>query len=72
MYVYKEKKKHFYKKKTLVILCLGAEPSQFSWTVAGVKNFSPDLSIFPKGPSSLSPVILITLCTYCQSLSDYL
>ena len=50
MYVYKEKKKHFYKKNSFVILCLGAKPSQFSWTVHGVKNVSPDLSIFPKGP----------------------
>ena len=43
MYVYKEKKEAFlYKKTSFVILCLGAEPSQFSWTFGGVKNFSPD------------------------------
>ena len=46
MFVYKEKKKHFYKRNSFVILCLGAEPSQFSWSVGEVKNFSPHLSIF--------------------------
>ena len=62
--------KHFRKED----LCLSAEPSQFSWTVDGVrvKNFSPDLTIFSKGPSSLSPETLITLCTLFQSHSDNL
>ena len=70
MFVYKEKKKHF-SKNSFVSLCLGAILTilmDSRWS----EELFPDLSIFPKGPSSLSPVTLITLCTYFQSLSDYL
>ena len=42
MYVYTEKKrKHIYQKKSFVILCLGAEPSQFSWTEETPKRKAP-------------------------------
>ena len=42
MYVYTEKKrKHIYQKKSFVSLCLGVEPSQFSWTEETPKRKAP-------------------------------
>ena len=39
--IYKEKMEAYLPKKSFVILCLGAEPSQFSWTEETPKRKAP-------------------------------